>query len=160
MEKWDGDASPLRRDLELLLKPISEAFVVSKTEKKVKHKNPEEYVSILSGVEFFRGYVKVKFVITNDLDNVVTDAMVKIIVKQDSLRIGWVEPADYALQGDNIVIGNVQPGEKIHVEDRLASGSPVFFILDNPPPDGSGLPAGSTSFWTRWSAPPLSWTPR
>jgi len=100
------------------------------------------------------------FVITNDLDNVITDTIVKIIVKQDSLRIGWVEPAQYALQGDSIIIGNAQPGEKIHVEDRLASGSPVFFILDNPPPDGSGLPAGSTSFWTRWSAPPRSWTPR
>ena len=67
LEKWDGDASPLRKDLELLLKPISEAVMVAKSDKKVKYKNAEEYVSILSGVEFFRGYVKVKFVITNDL---------------------------------------------------------------------------------------------
>jgi len=113
LEKWDGEAAPLKKDLELLLKPISEAVAVSKGEKKPKFKNAEEYVSILSGVEFFRGYVKVKFAISNDLDNVITDAMVKIIVKQDSLRIGWVEPPDHVLQGDNIIIGNVQPGEKI-----------------------------------------------
>jgi hypothetical protein len=113
LEKWDGDSAPLRKDLELLLKPISEAVAVSKVEKKSKTKNPEEYVSILSGVEFFRGYVKVKFAISNDLDNVITDANVKIIVKQDSLRIGWVEPPEYVLQGDQIVIGNAQPGEKI-----------------------------------------------
>jgi hypothetical protein len=113
LEKWDGDSAPLKKDLELLLKPISEAVAVAKVDKKPKTKNPEEYVSILSGVEFFRGYVKVKFAVSNDLDNVITDANVKIIVKQDSLRIGWVEPADHALQGDNIHIGNVQPGEKV-----------------------------------------------
>lgn len=115
LEKWDGDAAPLKKDLELLLKPISEAVAVSKVEKKAKFKNPEEYVSILSGVEFFRGYVRVKMAITNDLDNVITDSMVKIIVKQDHLRIGWVEPPEYVLQGDSIVIGNVQPGEKVQL---------------------------------------------
>jgi hypothetical protein len=113
LEKWDGDSAPLKKDLELLLKPISEAVAVAKVDKKPKTKNPEEYVSILSGVEFFRGYVKVKFAVSNDLDNVITDANVKIIVKQETLRIGWVEPADHALQGDNIHIGNVQPGEKV-----------------------------------------------
>jgi hypothetical protein len=113
LEKWDGDAAPLRKDLELLLKPISEAVGTAVVVKKVKHKNAEEYVSILSGIEFFRGYVKVKMEVHNDLDNVITDAMVKIIVKQDALRIGWVEPPAYTLSGDSIVIGNVQPGETI-----------------------------------------------
>ena len=87
LEKWDGEAAPLKKDLELLLKPISEAVAVSKGEKKPKFKNAEEYVSILSGVEFFRGYVKVKFAISNDLDNVITDANVKIIVKQGATAV-------------------------------------------------------------------------
>jgi hypothetical protein len=83
LEKWDGEAAPLKRDLELLLKPISELAKASKAEKKAK-KNPEEYVTILSGVEFQRGYVRLKMEVKNDLDNVITDCSIKLIVNLTS----------------------------------------------------------------------------
>ena len=113
LEKWDGEAAPLKKDLELLLKPISELVRTSKAEKKAKMKNPEEYVTLLSGVEFQRGYVRLKMEVTNDLDNVITDCSIKLIVKPDALRISHIEPGMHKLDGENILIGNIQPGEKM-----------------------------------------------
>jgi hypothetical protein len=113
LEKWDGEAAPLKKDLELLLKPISELVRTSKAEKKAKMKNPEEYVTLLSGVEFMRGYVRLKMEVTNDLDNVITDCSIKLIVKPDALRISHIEPGLHKLDGENILIGNIQPQEKM-----------------------------------------------
>ncbi|MGQ9582602.1 MAG: putative Ig domain-containing protein, partial [Thermoplasmatota archaeon] len=119
LEKWDGEAAPLKKDLELLLKPISELFRTAAPPEKLRSKSPEEYVSILGGVEFYRGFIKLKLVITNDLDAVITDASVKIIVKPDAMRISHIEPSQYRLEGDSMVIGNVQPGEKLQADIYL-----------------------------------------
>jgi hypothetical protein len=115
LEKWDGEAAPLKKDLELLLKPISEHVKTSKAEKKAKIKNPEEYVTLLSGVEFHRGYVRLRMEVQNDLDNVITDCAIKLIVKPEALRISHMEPGNHALEGDSIILGNVQPTERITI---------------------------------------------
>ncbi|MEM2869055.1 MAG: putative Ig domain-containing protein, partial [Thermoplasmata archaeon] len=119
LEKWDGEAAPLKKDLELLLRPISELYLTAAPASKPRVKSPEEYVSILGGVEFYRGYIRLKLVITNDLDAVITDASVKIIVKSDAMRISHIEPPQYRLEGDSMIIGNVQPGEKVQADVYL-----------------------------------------
>jgi len=115
LEKWDGEAEPLKKDIALLVKPISDIPKFTRRDGKQRDKNPEEYVTLLSGLEFYRGYVRMKIAVQNDLGAVITDSSIKLILKQEALKISHIEPDEYLLSGDEIAIGNVQPEEKVTV---------------------------------------------
>jgi len=97
------------------VKPISDIPKFTRRDGKQRDKNPEEYVTLLSGLEFYRGYVRMKIAVQNDLGAVITDSSIKLILKQEALKISHIEPDEYLLSGDEIAIGNVQPEEKVTV---------------------------------------------
>jgi len=71
----------------------------------------ESKVEFLSEVEFYAGYVRLKAAIINRSESVITDSRFKLIYDQKSLRLSRVEP-EYPLEEGDVVLGNINPGEK------------------------------------------------
>ncbi len=104
IEKWDGDPRPFAnvpKELESIKSLMRE----------LKMKEEEREVKILSALEFFQGYVRLKIAAINGLETSITDAALRLIYTKNALRFHHVEP-EYPLDGSTVEIGVVKPGEK------------------------------------------------
>ncbi len=71
----------------------------------------KETLRILSAVEFYQGFVRMKVAVKNNSDTIVTDSQLKILYNRTALHLDHVEP-EYPLDGSEVLLGNVAPGEK------------------------------------------------
>ena len=105
IEDWDGNQRKFK-DVKGMLSPLldfkQEAEGTAEPEKKIK---------ILSGLEFYSGYVRLKVAVKNSCKTVLNDASFKLIYNKKTLRLSKVEPA-FEREGSVVDLGNVDPGEK------------------------------------------------
>ncbi len=91
-----------------------------------------EQVRILSAVEFFQGFVRMKVAVKNTTETIITDGQLKILYDRTALRLDHVEP-DYELDGSEVLLGNVAPGEKktvaFYLDPMICMESTVDGIL-------------------------------
>lgn len=72
---------------------------------------PEGEVKVLSEVEFFQGFVRLKAGIKNDQNTVITDTKLDMEYDKDALRLDHIEP-DLQRDGNKIIFGVIHPQEK------------------------------------------------
>jgi len=71
----------------------------------------EKGLILLRQTENFRGYVRVKIAVTNNHDNVATDAGLELHHDNKVLRFEKIEP-EYRMHGGKVLLGNLSPGER------------------------------------------------
>jgi hypothetical protein len=67
---------------------------------------------LLSAVDFFRGYVRLKVAAVNSTTETIVDTAIELRYDRDMLRMEWVEPGSLKLKGDRVNLGNVKPRER------------------------------------------------
>ena len=109
IERWDGDKAKLGGITEFakrilgLTGGVDRDTVVKATEKKG--------VKLLSEVEFFQGFVRLKTAVKNDTETVVTDAALHIVYDDNVLRLDHIQPV-YEYKRGKVHLGNINAGEK------------------------------------------------
>ncbi|UCH88343.1 MAG: CHAT domain-containing protein, partial [Thermoplasmata archaeon] len=76
-----------------------------------KQAEPEGIVKVLSEVEFFQGFVRLKVGIRNEMNTVVTDAKLDLEFDENAMRLDFTEP-DFERKGNKIIFGVIHPKEK------------------------------------------------
>jgi len=104
IECWDGDAAHFE-DVKKYFGPL---FALGKTQEEQAEAGE---VRILSGLEFFQGYVRLKAAVKNTYPFMVYDVNLKIIYDKKALQLDHIEP-DYEKEGSEVVLGNIPPNEK------------------------------------------------
>jgi PKD repeat protein len=109
IERWDGDKSKLgginefgKRILALTGGIDRETIMKSKEKKGVK---------LLSEVEFFQGFVRLKTGVKNDTETVITDVALDIVYDDNVLRLDHIQPV-YEYKRGKVHLGNVNAAEK------------------------------------------------
>ncbi|UCC92277.1 MAG: PKD domain-containing protein, partial [Thermoplasmata archaeon] len=109
IERWDGDKAKLGGITEFAKRilgitgGIDRATVIKATEKKG--------VKLLSEVEFFQGFVRLKTAVKNDTETVITDAALDIVYDDNVLRLDHIQPV-YEYKRGKVHLGNINAGEK------------------------------------------------
>jgi tetratricopeptide (TPR) repeat protein len=85
--------------------------VESKAQPAEVSKEPIGEVKVLSEVEFYQGYVRLKVGIKNEKDTVVTNGKLYLEYDENAIRLDYVEP-ELERRGNEIIFGNIHPGEK------------------------------------------------
>ncbi|GAG27353.1 unnamed protein product, partial [marine sediment metagenome] len=68
-------------------------------------------VKMLSEVEFFQGFVRLKTAVKNDTDTVITDSALDIVYDDNVLRLDHIQPV-YEYKRGKVHLGNINAGEK------------------------------------------------
>jgi hypothetical protein len=110
IEKWDGSRTELS-GVETLLAPLWGA-TADLTRADVLLATTAKEVQMLSGVEFFQGYVRLKVGVVNNTRTVITNVTVDIDYSADVLRLQRIEPSTYRMSGAKVSLGVLQAGEK------------------------------------------------
>ena len=104
IEQWDGQDRHFK-GIAGYLDPVFELA------ERVKMKREETIVKVKSGLEFYRGFVRLKVAVVNETDTVLTEANLMLTYNKDVLRLEKVEPA-VETQGSMVILGPIQPKEK------------------------------------------------
>jgi hypothetical protein len=113
IEEWDGMMDSFS-DIEPKLAGIL-ALTTGITRREVQLATTKQEVQMLSELEFFQGFVRLKCGIKNNTPSVITKATVDIEYNEDVLRLARVEPAAYRTSGAKVLLGVLNPGEKSSV---------------------------------------------
>ncbi len=104
IDSWDGDTR-IFGDIEPMLRPILTLHTM------VPQRKTKEEVKLLSGLEFFQGYVRLKIASVNKTATTITDSTLRMTYNKKNLRFDHIEP-DYQMDGTSVELGAVKPGEK------------------------------------------------
>jgi len=104
IEQWDGQD----RHFKGIAGYLDPVFDLAEN---VKMRREETIVKVKSGLEFYRGFVRLKVAVVNETDTVLTDANLMLTYNKDSLMLEKVEPA-LEMHGSMVILGSVQPKEK------------------------------------------------
>ena len=104
VEKWDGDIKGFK-EIDDYLDPLFELS------EKVLMKGAEVAVKVKSGLEFYRGFVRLKVAVINELDTTILDANLVLSYKKEALRLAKIEPG-IQVHGSMAVLGAIEPKEK------------------------------------------------
>jgi hypothetical protein len=104
VEKWDGNSLSFK-DVELMLVGL---FGIKEG---LKIKKEKEEVKVLSGVEFYSGFVRLKVAIRNELSTGIKEVTLKLFYDEKVLRLDHIEP-EYSMEGPTVMIGEVGKDQK------------------------------------------------
>jgi hypothetical protein len=121
LESWTGRTDKLK-GINKLLKPL-----IVLPGKKAKDVEDFLNINVLSLVEFWKGYVRVKVAVLNDSKSVITDTSLRLVYDQDALRLSHIEP-ELELVGTEAKFGNINPDEKKTVSFYL---DPLICLKSN-----------------------------
>jgi hypothetical protein len=129
---WDGDMSSFSgtgRFLSALSAFRSED--VTALENRRGEKLPSE-VKVLSEVEFFQGFARLKVAVKNEGEMLVADAALDLHFDDEILRLDRIEPA-YQMSGKRVLVGNIGPKEKksvaFYLDPQICTESAVDGVL-------------------------------
>jgi|GEM_PF-2401627 len=129
---WDGDIVALsgtRRFLTALGKFRSGEL--SELERHMESQLPTD-VKVMSEVEFYQGFARLKVAVRNEGDMLVADAALDLHFNEEILRLDRVEPA-YQMSGKRVVLGNLGPKEKktvaYYLDPQICTESAVDGVL-------------------------------
>ncbi|MEW5761518.1 MAG: fibronectin type III domain-containing protein, partial [Candidatus Thermoplasmatota archaeon] len=125
LKDWSGSLSEIAGAKKFLSK-LGE-YELEPFEEKIKID-----VKLMSEVEFYRGFVRLKVAVKNSTSAVITNASLKIIYDEEALRLDHIEP-EYSMKGNDIIIGIVEPNEKktigIFLDPKICMESYIDGIL-------------------------------
>jgi hypothetical protein len=113
IEEWDGSTTSLE-NIDQYVAPFL-ALTAGRSRTDVKAAMTEKVVKMLSELEFFQGFVRLKCGVKNDTESVITKVTVSIDFNEDVLRLHHIEPTTYKIQGSETQLGVLNPGEKVSV---------------------------------------------
>ncbi len=113
VEEWDGMMDAFS-DMETKVAPIA-ALTLGVSRREVQLATTKQEVRMLSELEFFQGFVRLKVGVKNNTAMVITKVTVDIEYNEDVLRLGRVEPAAYRTAGAKVLLGVLNPAEKSSV---------------------------------------------
>ncbi len=113
IERWTGEPDALA-GLEEMTSPLIDR-TAHLTRDDVSVELAEARTSLLSAIDFHRGYVRLKVAAMNSTQEMVADAAMEFQYNHDMLRLERVEPDTLRIRGDRIYLGSVRPGEKVTV---------------------------------------------
>jgi len=83
-------------------------------------------IRVLRAIESIRGFVRVKIGVVNDQETAFMDVSLKMVYDRDSLRLSHIEPK-LDVRGDDIILGNIQPGQKktvaVYLDPQICTSS-------------------------------------
>jgi hypothetical protein len=109
IEKWSGDQTQLAGVADFVMPLIG--LTRDLTRETIMSKTRTEGVKMLSEVEFFQGFVRLKIAVRNDTKTVITNATTDIVYDSNVLRVDRVQP-EYPMSGTKVTIGTISPREK------------------------------------------------
>jgi hypothetical protein len=106
---WDGNAAALT-GCKKLLGPLT-AFSAAKPAAAAQPGPEPVDVDIMSELEFYQGYVRLKVAVKNSSPSFIMDSSLKAIYNDKALKLERVEP-EYPVSGREIILGNIGIKEK------------------------------------------------
>ena len=104
VEQWDGDTSTFE-ETEEMVAPLATYHT------RFIFKEKADEVRVMSALEFYQGYVRLKVAVKNICETILSDASLKLTYNKKALYLSHIEP-DYSHEGSSVELGTVQPGEK------------------------------------------------
>jgi len=109
LAEWDGNAATMA-DCKRLLAPLT-AFSLPAAAEAGQQKAEGVDVDIMSELEFYQGYVRLKVAVKNSSPSFIMDSALKVIYNDKALKLERVEP-EYPVSGREIMLGNIGIKEK------------------------------------------------
>jgi len=109
VERWDGDKGKLRGIQEYGLRILGLTGGIDR--ETVLKARERKGVKLVSEVEFFQGFVRLKVAVKNDTETVITDSAIDIVYDDNVLRLDHIQPV-YEYKRGKVHLGNVNAGEK------------------------------------------------
>lgn len=108
---WDGDLG-LLAGTKKFLNELS-AFRAAELEELERRSEPgaPEQLRVLSEVEFYQGFARLKVAVKNEGDTLVADVALDLHFDEKNLRLDRIEP-HYPVSGKRVLLGNIGPKEK------------------------------------------------
>ena len=113
IEAWDGQQNRFA-DVEKYVAPVL-ALTAGVTRQDVLSATTTKDIKVLSQLEFFQGFVRLKVGVKNDTEAVITKVTLDIDYNEDVLRLQRIEPASYKTSGARVMLNVLNPGEKSSV---------------------------------------------
>ncbi len=113
IEAWDGQTNRFS-DMEKYVAPVL-GLTAGITRGDVRAATTTREIKMLSQLEFFQGFVRLKVGVKNDMEAVVTKVTLDIDYNEDVLRLQRIEPASYKTSGARVMLNVLNPGEKSSV---------------------------------------------
>ncbi len=110
IEEWTGDPSAMGGLDDLVMPLIDKTAYL--TRDNVGEVLADHGVALLSAVDFFRGYVRLKMAAVNATYDTLIDSAMEIHYDDDMLRLERVEPDSMTIRGDRVTLGNIKPEER------------------------------------------------
>ncbi|MCK5415528.1 MAG: hypothetical protein KAJ35_09115, partial [Thermoplasmata archaeon] len=118
IEDWSGDTEVFSR-MHQMITPLLYT-TAHLTREDIEEVSMSEELALLSAVDFFQGYVRLKVAAVNTTKEAIMDTSLEVYYNSDLLRLERIEPETLALRGDRVIIGNIKPRER----------STVAFLFD------------------------------
>jgi len=110
VEDWTGDRSVFE-GVDIILGQLLES-TAGLAREDLDSAMARYQVALLSAIDFYRGYVRLKVAALNATPGSVSDASIQVHYDPSMLRLERVEPDTLTLRGDAVELGNVKAGEK------------------------------------------------
>lgn len=107
--KWDGNSATLA-DCKKLLAPLT-AFSLAAAATPPPATPEGVDVELMSELEFYQGYVRLKVAVKNNSRSFIMDSALKVMYNEKALKLEKVEP-DYPQSGREVMLGNIGIKEK------------------------------------------------
>jgi hypothetical protein len=104
IEDWDGEVKHFK-DVTKYLQPL---ILMGRT---LEEDAEMGDVRVMSALEFYQGYVRLKVAIKNKYPYMIHDVSLKLIYDKKALQLSHIEP-EYSMEGSEVEIGNISPKEK------------------------------------------------
>ena len=106
VEDWDGNKATFKG----ISKDLGQLMALEVLPN-IDGESPEKGIRVMSALEFYQGYVRLKIAIKNKLSTTITDATFDLLYENKSLKLSRIEP-DFSHSGSKVEMGNVGPGQK------------------------------------------------
>ncbi len=110
IEKWSGNRADFE-GVEGLLQPLWQA-TAGLTRADVALAASKREVQVLSGIDFFQGYVRLKVSVVNNTGSVVSGVTLDIDYNADVLRLQRIDPPTHKASGSKVHLGVLPAAEK------------------------------------------------
>jgi len=109
IERWSGDQT-LIKGVGAFITPLI-GLTQDLNREAIMSRTRTEGVKMLSEVEFFQGFVRLKVAVRNDTKTVITNVATDIVYDNSVLRLDRIQP-EYPLVGTKATLGTLGPREK------------------------------------------------
>jgi predicted GH43/DUF377 family glycosyl hydrolase len=109
IERWSGDQTQLAGVADFVAPLIG--LTQDLTRETIMSRTRKEGVKMISEVEFFQGFVRLKVAVRNDTKTVTTNVATDIAFDSSVLRVDRIQP-EYPMSGTKVTLGTIGPREK------------------------------------------------